>query len=155
MTNEEHLDSLNPQKKQLFDSFLAEVESTGWKTIITQSYRSFAKQNELHTLNSSNASAGTSAHNYGYAIDCNFIKDGFQFKKATDKNIWLQSGIPNIAEKHGLRWGGNFDSYAGGDPIHFDCITDPKCTQRWLNYLIKTYKTNYDKQETNKMRWLF
>jgi len=151
-TNEQLLDTLNPQKKALFLEFLKRVQESGWNIIITQSYRTIKEQNELHTLNNSNAMGGYSAHNYGFAIDCNFEKGRLSLKKATDKGIWICSGIPQIAEECGLRWGGSFGNYY--DPIHFDCVFNGE-TKRWNNYLIKTYGKDYDTIESNKINWLF
>lgn len=150
-TNKEHIDSLNPQCRNQFIAFYAELESLGWQRIITRSYSTIAEQNALHTIDSRNSEGGFSAHNYGFATDNNFIKGKIHLKKATDIGIWLAFGIPQIAEKHGLRWGGTFKGYA--DTVHFDALKDPKCTTRWRTYLIKTYGTEYDKQKCNLKTW--
>lgn len=153
MTNKEHILTLNAQKRSNFEGFINEVKEVfGWDCIITTSYRSIAYQNRLHILNAKNAAPGLSAHNYGFALDCNFIKGKEQLKKATNKEIWLQSGIVEVAKKYGLRWGGDFAGYY--DPIHFDCI-QPGYTAKWFAYIKKTYPANWQKFEANKTNWKF
>ena len=153
MNNTQHLASLNNQKSSLFITFLNRVKKElGYDVIITQSYRSIALQNRLHKENIKNSVGGYSAHNYGFAIDVNFIKDNIQLKKATPCKEWIDSGIIKIALECGLRWGGYFKGYE--DNVHFDCI-NTTCTSRWFNYLKKTYPDNFEEIETNKINWKF
>lgn len=154
MDNIQHLLTLNPQKSSLFITFLNRVKNElGYDVIITQSYRSIAYQNKLHVKNPKNSKGGFSSHNYGFAIDVNFIKDGkIVLKKDTDKQKWIDSGIIKIAKECGLRWGGEFEGYA--DNVHFDCVNET-CTKRWFAYLQKTYPTTYEKFESNKTNWKF
>lgn len=116
----EFVKSLNPQAQLLFTNFIKDVEKeTGYTVYITSAYRSFGEQADLKAQNPNNASAGNSFHNYGLAIDINGVKDGvFELRKSTSKEEWESSGIPAIAQRYNLRWGGNFSSYH--DPIHFD-----------------------------------
>lgn len=152
MTNKEHLESLNQQKSQLFIDFVQEIEALGWVVIITQSYRTMSKQAELHSLNPKNAAPGLSAHEYGFAIDINALKGNMHLKKSTTKQQWVDSGIPAIAKKYDLRWGGNFSNYY--DPIHFDCVAAGD-TARWFNYLKETYPITYLHIYANKINWKF
>lgn len=152
MTNTQHIASLNPQKVDLFTTFLNRVKSElGYDVIITQSYRSIYTQTRLHKENSKNAIGGYSAHNYGFAIDVNFIKGNIQLKKASDSKSWLDSGIIKIAKECGLRWGGDFKGYY--DPIHFDCLINPNSTTKWFNELRQW--VNYENIGTNKRNWEF
>ena len=156
-TTIEHLATLNPQKSSLFITFLNRVKKElGWSVIITTSYRDFLEQEELKQKNKKNAEPGMSSHNYGFAIDVNFIKgngkDFKQLKKDSIKSEWEDSGIIKIAKECGLRWGGDFLGYY--DPIHFDCIT-PDCTHRWLKYLKKTYPDTYKTKQCNLINWKF
>ena len=79
---------------------------------------------ELKAQNPKNATPGRSAHNYAFAVDMN-VKDttGKVYRKK-DRNPWVESGIPQLAKKCGLRWGGDFKNYV--DCIHFDAakVTD-------------------------------
>ena len=154
MNNVQHIESLNPQKVHLFNELIRRAkDECGYDTIITQSYRSIGRSNQLHFINSKNAIGGFSAHNYGFAIDCNFIKNRITLMKATDTCIWHLSGIPQLAKEMGIRWGGDFNGYA--DRVHFDCLTDSKQTARWFAYLKNTYPENYEQIEANKINWKF
>ena len=153
MTNAEHIQTLNAQKRTIFEAFIQEVEEKlGWSCIITTSYRSIEYQNKLHILNKKNAAAGLSAHNYGFAIDCNFVKNREQLRKTTQKENWIASGIIDVAKKYGLRWGGEFTTYY--DPIHFDCV-QPGYTAKWFAYIKKTYPKTWQTFEANKTNWKF
>jgi hypothetical protein len=156
MTNVEHLATLNIEKISLFLKFLNRVKKElGYEVIITRSYCSIFHQNELHKANKSNSTGGLSSHQYGFALDVNFIKGTTHLKKATSKRVWEASGIPQIAKECELRWGGDFDSYGvNGDNIHFDCVK-PGDTTRWFNYLKKTYPNTYETFEANKTNWKF
>ena len=154
MNNIQHISTLNPQKVELFRTFIQQVkDELGYDCIITQSYRSIGRSNQLHFINSKNAKGGLSAHNYGFAIDCNFVRNRIHLMKATDKGIWLMSGIPQIAVELGLRWGGDFIGYS--DNVHFDCLKDGKSTTRWFAYLKATYSDTYEQIEANKINWKF
>lgn len=146
----EFIKNLNPQVKGLFSMFIHRVnKETPYEVYITSGYRSYAKQAQLHAQNPSNAPAGGSMHNFGLAIDINGVKDGvFTLKKATPKQEWLDSGIPQIAAEMGLTWGGNFQSYY--DPIHFgfDGII-PIASLRQLAE--QTYGTNPNEVEANQL----
>jgi len=112
---------LQPQAQGIFAAFFSRIEKeTNYRFYPTSGYRDYAKQAQLHLENSSNAPAGSSMHNFGLAIDGNGVNKEtgvFELKKATDKQLWIDSGIPQIAADLGLTWGGNFSNYY--DPIHF------------------------------------
>lgn len=153
MTTFEHLASLNPQKRDLFCLFLSRVkQELGYAAVIVTSYRSIAYQDRLHRQNPKNSEAGFSAHNYGFAIDCNFVKGKQHLKKATEKEEWLASGIIGIAHECGLRWGGEFSNYY--DPVHFDCV-QPGYTIKWMAYLKKSYPNSWASFAANRTNWKF
>lgn len=111
---------LHPNARKKFADLILKIESKGYRVLITSGYRDFDKQAKLHAENPSNAKAGYSNHNYGYAIDINVYdpKTGKQLlKKATSKSLWESSGIVKIAKDMGFEWGGDFNNYH--DPIHF------------------------------------
>lgn len=113
------LSQLHPKEQSTFRAFIADIENKlGYRVILTSGYRTFQKQEELKKQNSSNASAGTSMHNYGLAIDLNAIKGTKILNKSSKSQDWAASGILDIAKKHNLYWGGSFAGYY--DPIHFD-----------------------------------
>jgi hypothetical protein len=71
-------------------------------------------------LNNKNAKPGHSKHERGFAIDINLVSlAGKQYKKDTSLADWLSTGVPQLAAKLGIKWGGNsFVNYF--DPIHFE-----------------------------------
>ena len=72
----------------------------------------------MFAINSKNGKPGYSTHNYGLAIDMNAQKGATWLRKESPKQDWINSGIPAIAKKHNLIWGGEaFTNYY--DPIHF------------------------------------
>jgi hypothetical protein len=84
----------------------------------TSGYRTFAEQVVLHNQNSSNAKAGYSSHNFGFAVDLNVRKNGKTIlQKASSNEAWEKSGVVDLARKIGIKWVGNFGSYH--DPVHF------------------------------------
>lgn len=112
------LKELHPKAKHLMKDFIKEVEErTGYKVYITSGYRSFAKQEELKAQGHTNTSAGNSYHNYGLGLDVNLVKDDVWVKKGSSYNTWANTGVIQIANEYGLRWGGDFSNY---DPVHFD-----------------------------------
>lgn len=112
--------SLHPSVRGKFAKFLTEFErKTGLVYKATSGTRTFEHQAQLYNQDHRNARPGYSNHNYGFAIDGNvYDKTGKRLlRKASSKQAWLDSGIVDIAKKHGLKWGGYFKNYH--DPIHF------------------------------------
>ena len=106
-----------------FNRFIADIEKeTSWKVEIISGLRSREAQIQLKRDNPRNASVNKSRHVLGRAIDLNLYKRvGFQFiilKKANSKASWLATGVPDIAKKYGLLWGGTYKNYH--DPVHFE-----------------------------------
>ena len=103
-------------------------DELGAQIQLNSSYRSLEKQQQLRDAYIARgktglpaSSPGSSHHNFGWAIDFNpILKDGTKLMSSKTKNPkaqWEASGIVQLGESVGLRWGGNFSNY---DPIHFD-----------------------------------
>ena len=112
-----------PSSASLFRHFIEDVEAeTGWKVFITSGLRSSEEQAALKRLNAKNASAERSKHVLGLAIDLNLVQRqwfGYQrLTKVCNRGRWKVSGVLRIADRHGLKWGGDFSSYY--DPVHFE-----------------------------------
>lgn len=117
--NQSVINSLHPLARKNFSDFINEIEErTGYNVIITSGYRPSKKQASLDAANSSNADAGFSEHEFGFAIDLNLQKGVTMIRKKSPKADWIKTGIVDIAKKYNLRWGGNFKKYY--DPVHFD-----------------------------------
>lgn len=144
--NDSYLENLHPEIKKRFQNLINEIEKLGFRVLITSGYRSFSKQAELKAQNASNAAAGYSLHNYGLAIDINLQK-GFQLlTKKTDKKIWLESGVPQLAKKLGFIWGGDITGYY--DPVHFAIKYD---TKQLYTRALKQYGNDPRKIQGNKV----
>jgi len=112
------IDDLHPKAQPVFRAFIAKVQAMGWNVILTSGYRTFAEQADLKAENASNASPGSSFHNFGLAIDLNIQKGLTMIRKADSKELWLKTGVPQLGKSMGLVWGGDFTSYH--DPVHFE-----------------------------------
>ena len=113
----------NSQCAETFNHFIADIEkSTNWKVEIISGLRTREAQIQLKRDNPRNAPVNKSRHVLGRAIDLNLYKRvGFQFvvlKKANSNASWLATGVPEIAKKYGLLWGGTYKTYH--DPVHFE-----------------------------------
>ena len=120
---EKHIAKLHRKAKFIFEKFIDRVEKeTGYNIIITDSYRTFADQKIEHDLDPRNPEPGYSLHNFGMGLDLN-ATDGLSYlRKASSKEAWENTGIPQIAREMGIKWGGDFVYYH--DPVHFDLSHD-------------------------------
>ena len=106
-----------------FDHFITDIEKeTDWKVEVISGLRTKEAQIQLKRDNPRNASVNKSRHVLGRAVDLNLYKRvGFQLvilKKANSNVSWLATGVPEIAKKYGLLWGGTYKNYH--DPVHFE-----------------------------------
>jgi hypothetical protein len=107
----------------IFKAFVNEIESkTDWEVSIISGLRSKSDQIKLKRENSRNAAVDKSRHVLGRAIDINLYKRvGLRriwLKKANSKVEWRRTGVPAIAERYHLLWGGSYHNYH--DPVHFE-----------------------------------
>lgn len=105
-----------------FESLYNEYKE--YTVTVNATFRSLERSYQLKydkndpSYNSSNAEPGSSKHNYAMAVDMNVtLPSGIVLRKKGDKPNWEQSGIPDLAAKYNIGWGGNFSSYE--DNIHF------------------------------------
>jgi hypothetical protein len=113
------VEKLHPKfRNMVAELFTRSEKELGLTLYATSGYRTYAEQVALHNQNSSNAKAGYSSHNFGFAIDLNVKKNGaIILKKASTNEAWEKSGVVALARKIGIQWVGNFGSYH--DPVHF------------------------------------
>lgn len=112
-----HVSQLNPAYQNKFKQLIAYAQSKGYEVVPTSSYRTFARQAQLHKENPSNAPAGLSEHNYGLAMDFELHKNGKVLTKGTPDAEWLATGVPQYAKSLGFEWGGDYEGYQ--DAVHF------------------------------------
>ena len=113
------VEKLHPKfRNMVAELFTRSEKELGLTLYATSGYRTYAEQVVLHNQNPSNAKAGYSIHNFGFAIDLNVKKNGvIILKKASTNEAWEKSGVVALARKIGIQWVGNFGSYH--DPVHF------------------------------------
>jgi hypothetical protein len=113
------VENLHPKfRNMVAELFTRSEKELGLTLYATSGYRTYAEQVVLHNQNPSNAKAGYSSHNFGFAIDLNVKKNGvIILKKASTNEAWEKSGVVALARKIGIQWVGNFGSYH--DPVHF------------------------------------
>ena len=110
--------NINTQAK--FREFfnILDAKYPGYTLRINATYRTYQRSIELKAINSSNATAGYSPHNYAYGVDLNVIDPTGKTYTKSVREPWIASGIPQIAKSLGMRWGGYFKNYV--DCVHFD-----------------------------------
>jgi hypothetical protein len=126
----DRLNKLHPKVRGIFRLFVEDAErELGITLRITQGMRTIAEQNTLYAQGRdgnpgkivTNAKGGSSYHNYGLAIDVLPIKGG-----QPDWN-YDYSKLQPIAERHGIVWGGTFQSII--DKPHFELSLGYKPSQ--------------------------
>lgn len=144
--SEERLSKLHPKVIEDFRSFVVDAEtSLGITLRVIQGLRTFAEQAELYSHGRTkfvdskgnklgkvtNAKAGQSYHNYGLAIDVAELRG----KEINWRFVYKR--LEPIANKHGLKWGGNFVSFQ--DNPHFEKTLG----QHWSQLLAKQEKKDF------------
>lgn len=114
---------VDKRSSEIFKKFTNEIEQkTGWEVSIISGLRSKSDQIKLKKENPRNASVDKSRHVLGRAIDINLYKRvGLRriwLKKANSKTEWRRTGVPAIAARYHLLWGGSYHNYH--DPVHFE-----------------------------------
>ena len=116
--NEAHIQAMEPLIRNKVRNFLSDIEALGYTPKIRDSVRSYEQQAYYKKQDSRNAAPGHSSHEVGIAIDMDIYKGNRVFSKKTPRNAWVNTGVPELAKKYGIRWGGNFRGYP--DNNHFD-----------------------------------
>jgi len=110
------LQSLHPYFRDKVIELIRVCKSKGIELAIVETYRTRTKQNEYKALGRkyTRASAGSSKHQYGLAVDIVPVKDSvIQWNSIA---LWRKIGVQG--EKLGLRWGGRWRRPF--DPAHFE-----------------------------------
>jgi len=117
------LAGMNKEYAARFEQFVEDIErETEWKVKIISGLRSKEEQIQLKRDNPQNAGVSKSRHVTGRAIDINLYKrigiNTLILKKFSSIASWKKSGVPEIAKKYRLLWGGTYRNYH--DPVHFE-----------------------------------
>jgi hypothetical protein len=110
---------MNPDAQDTFNRFFSDFVNNwdGYTMNINAIGRSIEKSKELKQENNQNADPGRSKHNYYAAIDCNITDNRGRTLMKNERLAWVNHGFEALAEKYGMEWGGNFNTYI--DSIHF------------------------------------
>lgn len=116
--NQFYINNLNESAKPYFEDLFEGIRKLGYEPYITSAYRDYDKTIALKAQDSRNASI--SYHNFGVALDLNIKKDGvIILGKGNTVAEWEKTGIPKLAKKLDLIWGGtDIEGYI--DTVHFD-----------------------------------
>lgn len=117
------LANINEEYEGRFEHFVNDIEKeSGWKVRIISGLRSRDEQIQLKRDNPRNAPVNKSRHVLGRAIDINLYKrvgiNTLWLKKFSSKASWQKTGVPAIALRYHLLWGGTYRNYH--DPVHFE-----------------------------------
>ncbi|NEW84340.1 MAG: M15 family metallopeptidase [Mariniphaga sp.] len=117
------LAGINADYAARFERFVNDIENeSGWKVKIISGLRSRDEQIQLKRDNPRNAAVSKSRHVLGRAIDINLYKrvglSTLLLKKSSSKASWRKTGVPEIAKRYQLLWGGTYRNYH--DPVHFE-----------------------------------
>lgn len=130
---QQRIEKLHPIVRSEIKKIIEECDKAltgGARVRITQGLRSFKEQDDLYSLGRtkpgkkvSNAKAGQSIHNYGFAVDICLIIDGKVASWDTAKD-WDNDKVADwyecvkIFAKYGWDWGGNWKTFK--DLPHFE-----------------------------------
>lgn len=131
--SERNLATLLPDVQKKFRAFVEEAQNFAstkeLEYIVICGTRTYAEQEKLYRQGRTapgpkvtNAMPGYSMHNFGIAVDFGVFRDGRYLDSEEPKladNI--HRAVALLAEKHGIRWGGNFKSIY--DAPHFELDT--------------------------------
>lgn len=118
--NEAHINKMSASAQDTIRNFLNDIEALGYTPKIRDSVRTYQQQAYYNKIDKRNAKPGHSSHEIGIAIDLDLYQGGKILSKRTPRSFWIASGVPELAKKYGIRWGGNFKGYA--DNNHFDLL---------------------------------
>lgn len=105
-----------------FNDFINYIETKlGFTVKVVSGHRTYSEQARLHKQDPRNAPAGSSDHEIDEAIDIQLYRNGkLVLSKSSPKKLWLNTGIPQIAQKKfNIYWGGDFKNYADNNHFYF------------------------------------
>ena len=131
----DHPPTLNKPFELWFKAFIAKIfmeKGTDIKVHIVSGFRTVAQQEALRAAYEERKAANPnnreawglpaacgkcSRHIGGSAIDINLNWMGIEIKSTSSNDTWRSTGVVEIAESLGLKWGGNFKQR---DAVHFE-----------------------------------
>ncbi len=98
----------HPFQQWRFIKLARQAKKLGWTVYWTSTYRPIIPDKR-------------SFHGFGLAGDLNLFRGLEHVKKKDDVQTWLNTGVPQLAQELGFRWGAYFQN--NYDPVHFDLAT--------------------------------
>jgi hypothetical protein len=106
---EAFISALNPVAQPIFRGFIQDITASGWNVMIPEGGGTRPFDNSVYP--------NGDFHMYGLALDINAVQGTTWLHSTSPVADWQASGIPALAVKRNLAWGGN---YTTPDPDHFD-----------------------------------
>lgn len=130
--NKSLLDKLyNNDIRLLFTKFLYRIEKdTAYEVLINNTLRTAAEQKKQIALG--NSVSDFSWHMVGAAMDIKLISKEQPvtiLNKNSSNELWMRSGVVDIADELKLQWGGRFKN-VNPDPVHFEASYFFKINQK-------------------------
>lgn len=118
------LRDFHPEAKERFQNFFTELKENypGYYALVNSIYRTPKRSKEIKNEKGETQSvAENSYHNWGAAIDFNIVTpENETLSMKGDYAQWKNHGIPDLASKYGIAWGGEFSDRAlKEDSVHF------------------------------------
>jgi len=151
------LKDIHPDVRGQFKGFIGELyeKYPGYYALLNSIYRTSDRSNELkkNKPNQSVARGGRSFHNYASAIDFNLVTpNGTSLPMKGDGAAWKNHGIPALAEKYGLGWGGDFEQKSKKeDAVHFYAAFDFKIPESNISLINKETGIDFSRKENREL----
>lgn len=131
---EKNLLTLSPMSQAKFRPFIAQAQtvaaSMGYDYIVISGSRTYAEQDALYAKGRTKpgdivtkARGGYSNHNFGVALDFGVFDRAGKYLDKDNPTMAhrVHAAVGQIAERHGIEWGGNWRSFK--DTPHFQIKT--------------------------------
>lgn len=121
-TQEAFIEKLNPAVQNRFRKFIWAIERKGYKVEIASCHRGWAKSLYMWQTMPEVRACCTPGRDYHYmGLACDFViytPEGKRLGNASSREEWEATGIPEIAARYNLQWGG-MQGFSYWDPVHF------------------------------------
>ena len=118
---------LHPEAQRRFRHFFRAIETeTPYKIRFWSGFRNYDRATRIMQADPrvTPAIAYQNYHSFGFAVDITLIhrETGEEVRMSSSLAKWEATGVPAIARRMGLVWGGTFTSWGGpsNDSPHFD-----------------------------------
>lgn len=118
---EKYIITMHPLVQNRFRNFINDVETqTGYRVEFASSHRGWADSVRIwqtYPQVQACCKPGQDYHFFGMAADLVLYGNGKRLGNNSLKSDWENSGVRQVARKHKMQWGIDFNGYF--DPVHF------------------------------------